>query len=218
MRRRLIVWLVLTGVAVGAAAAATLVLSRWLATGEAPAPVDSQPAPAQPRIKARLFYVSDDGLRLVAVEQEVPFGEGTLEQARRILEAQLEPPPSPLLSPIPAGTTVRSVYLTDRSQAFVDLSREVASAHPGGALNEILTVYAIVDALTTNLPALTAVQILVDGHEVDTLAGHVDLRRPLTRSTLWIAEPGAPTAAAPPVAPSTTPAALPDKPSPVSIR
>jgi hypothetical protein len=33
---------------------------------------------------------------------------------------------------------------------------------------------------------VTAVQILVDGHEVDTLAGHVDLRRPLAKSTLMI--------------------------------
>ena len=217
MRRRLILWLVLTGIAVGGAAAATLVLSRWLATGETPAAVDAQVAPAEPRIKVRLFYVSDDGLRLVPAEREVAFAEGTLEQARRIVEAQLEPAPSPLLSAIPRGTTLRSVFLTQSSQAFVDLSREVAASHPGGALNEILTVYAIVDALTTNLPALSGVQILVDGHEVDTLAGHVDLRRPLGKSTFWIEDPGA---TAPSVAP-TAPAAGPGTPeatSPVPIR
>ena len=33
-----------------------------------------------------------------------------------------------------------------------------------------------------NLPAVTGVQILIDGKEVDTLAGHVDLRRPLRRN------------------------------------
>ena len=32
----------------------------------------------------------------------------------------------------------------------------------------------------------TAVQILVDGREVDTLAGHVDLRRPLERNMKWV--------------------------------
>jgi hypothetical protein len=30
-----------------------------------------------------------------------------------------------------------------------------------------------------NLPAIQRVQILIGGKEVDTLAGHVDLRRPL---------------------------------------
>jgi hypothetical protein len=43
-----------------------------------------------------------------------------------------------------------------------------------------------VDVLTANLPAITAVQVLVDGREVDTLAGHVDLRRPLQENTRWI--------------------------------
>ena len=35
----------------------------------------------------------------------------------------------------------------------------------------MLTIYTIVNALTENLPAVTAVQVLVDGKEVDTLAG-----------------------------------------------
>ena len=46
------------------------------------------------------------------------------------------------------------------------------------AYDELLTIYALVHALTINLPAVTSVQLLVDGKEVDTLAGHVDLRRP----------------------------------------
>jgi hypothetical protein len=46
----------------------------------------------------------------------------------------------------------------------------------------MLTIYTIVHALTFNLPAVTAVQLLVDGKEVDTLAGHVDLRRPLSKN------------------------------------
>jgi hypothetical protein len=47
----------------------------------------------------------------------------------------------------------------------------------------MFTVYTVVNALTTNIPAVSAVQILVDGKEVDTLAGHIDLRHPLRRGT-----------------------------------
>ena len=50
-------------------------------------------------------------------------------------------------------------------------------------------MYTIVNALTDNLPAITAVQILIDGHEVDTLAGHVDLRRPLRKNLEWVVAP-----------------------------
>jgi len=47
-------------------------------------------------------------------------------------------------------------------------------------------VYTIVNALTVNLPAVSAVQVLVNGMEVDTLAGHVDLRHPLAKNLAWV--------------------------------
>ena len=110
-------------------------------------------------------------------------------QARAILEAQLAQPPAPLLSPIPAGTRLLAIYVTERGDAFVDLSEEITTGHSGGSLDELFTVYAIVNALTSNLSAINAVQILVSGREVDTLAGHVDLRRPLEADLSWVAQP-----------------------------
>ena len=74
---------------------------------------------------------------------------------------------------------MRTVFLTSAGDAYVDLSAELQSNHPGGTTNEILTVYSLVQALTSNLPAVSGVQILIDGKEVDTLAGHLDLRRPI---------------------------------------
>ncbi len=74
------------------------------------------------------------------------------------------------------------MFVSDRNQVFVDLDSSIRTAHTGGSLDELLTVYTIVDALLTNLPTLQEVQILIDGQEVDTLAGHVDLRRPLKKN------------------------------------
>jgi hypothetical protein len=68
----------------------------------------------------------------------------------------------------------------------VDLSRELATAHPGGTMNELLTIYTLVNAVAVNLPAVTAVQVMVDGKEVDTLAGHVELRQPLAKDLAWV--------------------------------
>jgi spore germination protein GerM len=138
------------------------------------------------RIHATLFYVAQNGAELAPVSREVPLGEAPADQARRIVEAQLQPPPSGLYSAIPAGTRVHAVYLTAKGEAFVDVSHELVTGHPGGSLNETLTVFAIVNAITVNLPDIAAVQILVDGKEVDTLAGHVDLRHPLGRSLNWV--------------------------------
>ncbi|HMF95856.1 MAG TPA: GerMN domain-containing protein [Vicinamibacterales bacterium] len=152
----------------------------------AAAPSPTAPAPPGRKIKARLFYVADDGMRLTGVERDIAYGEGATEQAREIVAAQIAPVVEPLVSAVPAGTSVRAVFLTEGGEAYVDLSREVMSAHPGGTLNELLTVYTIVNALTVNLPAVTSVQVLVDGKEVDTLAGHIDLRQPLAKNLSWV--------------------------------
>ena len=152
------------------------------------AAVVPQVAPPVPgrKIKARLFYVTDDGMRLVSVERDVPFGEGTVGQAWQIVEAQIAPVAEPFISAVPAGTMLRAVFASEAGEVFVDLSKELAGLHPGGSMNETLTVYTLVNTLTTNLPAVTAVQILVEGKEVETLAGHIDLRRPLEKNLSWV--------------------------------
>ena len=140
-------------------------------------------APAVPRIKATLFFASEDGLRLVPAERDVALAEGVVAQARSIVEAQLAAdPPPPLASTIPKGSTLRGIFISQRNEAFVDLDPTIRSAHPGGTLQELMTVYTIVNALLTNLPNLREVQLLIGGQEVDTLAGHVDLRRPLRKN------------------------------------
>ncbi|HEY2151584.1 MAG TPA: GerMN domain-containing protein [Vicinamibacterales bacterium] len=149
-------------------------------------PPVSVPAPPGRKIKAHLFYVGDDGTRLTSIERDVTYGDSAVEQAREIIAAQIAPAASPLVSAIPAGTTLRAVFITEQGEAYVDLSRELSSAHPGGTVEELLTVYTLVHALTENLPAVKAVQVLVDGKEVETLAGHVDLRRPLPKNPAWV--------------------------------
>jgi spore germination protein GerM len=141
---------------------------------------------AQRKITATLFYISEDGMSLVPVQREVAFAEPAVEQARQIVEAQIARPGPPLASAIPEGTTLRAIFLSERGDAFVDLSGEVTARHTGGALDELFTVYAIVNSLTVTLPAITRVQILIDGKEVDTLAGHVDLRNPLSKNLTWV--------------------------------
>jgi spore germination protein GerM len=169
-------------------------LPRWTAPGSPqtrPASVaTAAAAPAtSPKIRARLFYIAPSSIKLHAVDSEVEFGDTPTAQARRIVDAQLGPAPQSYVSPIPAGTKLRNLYLTSDGTAYVDLSAEVSRAHPGGSLAEILTVYSVVNALMENLPAVSGVQILVDGREVDTLAGHVDLRRPLQKNAQWTDAP-----------------------------
>ena len=180
-------------VLLGAIAAVAIAGGWWLWPSSRPA--SSGPAATAPlaqttadarKITATLYFVSEDGMSLVGVQREVAFGETVFEQAKQIVTAQLAAGPAPLVSAIPPSTTLRAIYLTERGDAFVDLSATARTAHTGGALDELFTVYSIVNALTTNLPAVKRVQILIEGKEVDTLAGHVDLRHPLQKNLKWV--------------------------------
>ena len=154
----------------------------WSEPALAPRFETTPTAPAETaHITATLYYGSSDGRALVPVRRDVPLATGVVEQGRQILAVQFQDAPQPYVQVVPKGTMLRAFYVTDRGDAFVDLSGQVASAHPGGSFNELLTVYAIVNAITTNLPAVQRVQLLVEGKEVDTIAGHVDVRRPLER-------------------------------------
>lgn len=196
MTRRTIISVVAGALIVGLAAwALTRGLERLMTAPAEPTGPDKRPAAEQPapvrHITATLFYGSQDGQALVPVQREVPFGETPVAQGRQIVQAQLtQPPPSALVAVVPPGSTLRNFYVTERGDAFVDLGPEIVASHPGGSAAELLTVYAIVNAVTANLPAIARVQILVDGKEVDTLAGHVDLRRPLQRNEAFVRQDG----------------------------
>ena len=151
-----------------------------------PSPAAAPDTTAARRIQAILFYVSADGAELVQSVREVPFGSTPAAQAKHIVEAQVKPAPEGFVSAIPNGTAVRSVFLGSHGEAYVDLSPEVTKGRRGGTLDEALAVFAIVNAITSNLPDVSAVQILVNGKEVDSLSGHLDLRQPIRRASDWI--------------------------------
>ena len=168
-------------------------LPRWYRPRRAPAPPrpnrgrGRRPPPRPEDHAPRSTTSPRTAWRWSPAQREVPFGATVVEQARAHRRAPAPPPRRPLVSAIPAETKLRDVYRhRARRRVRRSRARDRRPKHPGGSLDEIFTVYTIVNALTVNLPAMTRVQILVDGKEVDTLAGHVDLRHPLAKSLEWV--------------------------------
>ena len=80
---------------------------------------------------------------------------------------------------LPAGTRLRQVFVLDNGVAYLDFSADLREGMGGGSMEELLTVYAIVDSVVLNIAEIDRVGILVNGRPVATLNGHLDLRRPL---------------------------------------
>jgi len=82
------------------------------------------------------------------------------------------------LMPVPQGATSRkSGNANTGTLAVVDFSAAFAASHPSGIEPETLTLMSIIGTLHANIPSITEVRFLIDGHPAATLAGHADLTR-----------------------------------------
>ena len=154
---------------------------------EAGAPARLGEKDAERHISVRLYFEAPEQTGLLPEERSVPFSDDLSRQLRMVVEELVRGSTTGLLPTLPAGTKVLEVFVTARGTAYLDLSKEVAQLAGGGSKNELLTVYSIVNSLTANFPAVKRVQILVEDKPVATLAGHVDLSRPLLPDLTFVA-------------------------------
>lgn len=179
-------WVPLAALAVLAIglAAAFFMCGQKRAASQAPPPIESatvvRPEETLETRTVILYFLSGEDSLLHTEEREIIAQGGTVDLARRILEELLQGPrKEEWISPIPAETRLRELYITDEGVAYVDFSREFQDNHPSGAAAETVTVFSVVNSLARNLESVRRVFILVEGNEKETLKGHVELRRPL---------------------------------------
>ncbi len=79
-----------------------------------------------------------------------------------------------LVGTIPENTRILGVYEKDDGLFIVDFSENLVEEHWGGTAGEGITIYSIVNTLTS-FPEIDAVKFKIEGEERDTLAGHWDL-------------------------------------------
>ena len=131
--------------------------------------------PAARRIRVTLFMLSESGTSLVTEEREIALADTVQEQAKQVLQELLSGSRQGHDSAVPEGVQLRELFITPQGLAFVDLSEELVSNHIGGSRAEELTIYSLSNTLIANFPAVKRVQFLIEGREVPTLAGHMDL-------------------------------------------
>jgi spore germination protein GerM len=125
-----------------------------------------------------LFFADLTGRRLSLERREVT-GDSREDLLKNVIEELIKGPvEKDRIRTLPESTLVRAVFERERT-VWVDLGGAVQDEHPGGAWTEVLTVYSIVNTLTENFTDVSNVQLLLNGRESETFAGHVDISTPL---------------------------------------
>lgn len=136
-------------------------------------------------MELQLFLVVPGVERLIPVAHNAPAPAGIDAQVKSAVRELIDWSGADAITPLPSQANVREVWISPGGIAYVDFDQNFYVFSGSGSLGELHTVYSVVTTLTTSFPEIRAVQILIDGEAVDTLAGHVDLSRPLLPSAEW---------------------------------
>ncbi len=143
-----------------------------------PAPiVPVTPPEATQSVKLTLYFPNADASGLIASERTVVVKDKAVIQAMFL---ELATPPTGMEKPLPLGTKLLGATVNADGVATIDLSTEFQKNFGGGSAGEQMTMYSIVNTLTT-LPEVKSVQFLLNGEKFGGL-GHLDMSTPLTRN------------------------------------
>ena len=146
-----------------------------------PAPTTPPPAAAQTS-KLTIYRLSADFTQLVAAAATVDNNFTDKQKAQHIISLLTRSAKGDQ-APLSSATRLRSVSFKEQL-ITIDLSADIhKNLVNSGANDEIMTVTCLSNSLLKNFPRYNSVQILIDGKKCRTLAGHIDISRPLSYQT-----------------------------------
>ena len=139
------------------------------------------------RTTVHLYFSDPDERHLSAEERTISVVPNSVqEKGRAIIGALIEGPRTSLVRTVPQDVKLLAFHFTKEGIAYVDFDQSLREKHPQGTSAELLTVFSIVNSLALNIPEIQWVRILIEGGEVSTLAGHVEMRFPFQANLLMM--------------------------------
>lgn len=138
-------------------------------------------ASATGRSRIALFFLDNaEESAFILERRNVDMPEDLIEGMKVVVENLIVGSRENLINTIPKETKLKELFLDkDNKIVYIDFSDSLKN-HIGGTTAELLTIQSIFKTLHINFPqTIDKVQLLIDGREIDTLAGHIDLSRPL---------------------------------------
>lgn len=84
---------------------------------------------------------------------------------------------------LPFALPVRAVFIRKNGVLLLDFEKTVKYNHTT-VMEEMAILRSLLETITSNFKELKAVKIVIGGQEEESLAGHIDISRPLTSDDL----------------------------------
>ena len=131
--------------------------------------------------KGILLYFSDsEGKYLIGEKREILKRDEVEEEAEETINELIKGPKGKLIPTLPRQTKLLDLELGEGGVVKVNFNKALSKDHPGGSSAEMMTLYSVVNSLTLNFHQIKRVQILIEGKAVETIAGHLSLKKPIS--------------------------------------
>jgi len=127
------------------------------------------------------LYFSDTNERFLMPEKRyIPKDKAQDVQAKEIIKALVDGSKTGLVNTFPPKADIISVKIEPDQTARVNFGKNLAANHPGGSASEMATIYSLTNTLIANIPEINKVKILIEGKELESIKGHIDIRKPFS--------------------------------------
>ena len=130
-------------------------------------------------LQVTVYYPDQAGMSLIPVQREITIADDSQKYIGAVNCLLDTPAEEEVIKIFPKDAKIKSITLKGDT-AIVDLDSGITKNFVGGSTGEEFLINSVVDTLT-EFDEVKQVQFLIDGKEVETLAGHMDLSTPIKR-------------------------------------
>lgn len=113
--------------------------------------------------------------------REIPTAESFEDEVKTVIgELVKGSEDSGRMNAIPEGAElVQTFWIEDSQTLILDWNRAFVDNHPGGSTGEYYTISNVIKTIGANFPQVARVQFLVEGAQVESIAGHFAVDKPI---------------------------------------
>ena len=131
-------------------------------------------------MEVNIYFPNSDATRLIAVKRTIKTKADDTAKYRAAIEELLKGPEDSRLTAIVPKQAKLLGITVNGDTAKVNFDKALVTGFNGGSTGEEMLVGSIVNTLT-EFPEIKKVQLVIDGKAVESIKGHMDTSRPLTR-------------------------------------
>lgn len=136
--------------------------------------------PDENTMEIKLYFLDPEGNNLIPEKRYITKYGNITDHIKIALLELSRGPQTGLIPTVPQGIDIREVFVDEKQCAYIDLGRSIIQNHSGGTTGEMFTIISIVNTLAESFPkSIRKVRFLIDGREARTIAGHVDISKPI---------------------------------------